>query len=77
ATEDLIESTRFALASVLGGHLPWLRRTRLSQNDFGVHAQAVAELIGRHLESPVDTDVSADDRSAGRAAFSLLFDFEP
>ena len=77
ATEDLIESTRFALASVLGGHLPWLRRTRFSQNDFGVHAQAVAELIGRHLESPTDTDVSADDRSDGRAAFSLLFDFEP
>ncbi|TQC49908.1 cobalt chelatase [Rhodococcus sp. WS4] len=78
STQDLIESTRFALASVLGDHLPPLRRTRLSQHDFGIHALAVADVIGRRLESAADPD---DSDNAGRdeqtASFSLIFDFEP
>ncbi|MFC9550093.1 cobalt chelatase [Rhodococcus sp. NPDC056960] len=77
-TEDLIESTRFALAGVLGDHLPLLRRTRHSQYDFGTHARAVAEVIGHRLESAADPDEHDDTRRAERAAaFSLIFDAEP
>ncbi|QSE81074.1 cobaltochelatase CobT-related protein [Rhodococcus koreensis] len=77
-TQDLIESTRFGLASVLGDQLPQLRRTRHSQSDFAVHALAVADVIGRRLEQAADADESDDTRRDDRAAtFSLLFDFEP
>ena len=67
ATEDLIESTRFALASVLGDHLPWLRRTRFSQNDFGVHAQDIAERIA--VPGVTRRTEPDDDGCDGRAAF--------
>lgn len=76
-TQDLIESTRFGLASVLGEQLPQLRRTRHSQSDFAVHALAIADVIGRRLEQAADADESDDTRRDRAATFSLIFDFEP
>ncbi|MEN0140654.1 MAG: cobalt chelatase [Rhodococcus sp. (in: high G+C Gram-positive bacteria)] len=76
-TEDLIESTRFALAGILGDHLPPLRRTRFSQQDFGMHARAVADVIGRRLESAAEPDEDDARHDEQAAAFSLIFDFEP
>ena len=44
-TEDLIESTRFALASTFGRDLSALRPNRHCQRTFGQHARAIAERV--------------------------------
>lgn len=74
ATEDLIESTRAALAPVLGPLLAALRRERLDQARYAQHAQDLARTIACSLPQQQD-----ERRAAARSAvsFSLWFDYEP
>lgn len=79
ATEDLIESTRFALAPVIGNALAGLRRHRSDQAAYAEHALAIAAAVGSMLREAGHADAAAGrERAEGerdtRAAFSLLLD---
>jgi cobaltochelatase CobT len=71
-TQDLIEQTRYELASTIGPELALLRRNRHRQKAFGVLARAIAERVANlpqlHTES--------EERDPGRDAFEWLFDAE-
>ena len=79
ATEDLIESTRYALAPLVGHALLGLRRQRHDQAAFAVHALDLARTVANMLRA-VDGDGidpavrDASEVDADRAAFSLLMD---
>lgn len=72
ATQDLIESTRFALASQIGPELALLRRNRHNQEAFGALARAIAERVANSPQLQVDSD----DPDPGWDAFEWLFDAE-
>lgn len=79
ATEDLIESTRFALAPVIGNALAGLRRHRGDQAVYAEHALVIAAAVGSMLREAGHADAAAGrERAEGerdtRAAFSLLLD---
>jgi len=78
ATEGVIESTRFALAPVIGVALGGLRRDRHDQAAYAVHALAIARTVGAMLRASAE-----DDEGSGRTtkrdadaapAFALLLD---
>ncbi|WP_311949153.1 cobaltochelatase CobT-related protein [Halomonas piscis] len=81
-TEDLIESTRFSLASSMGMALAGLRHHRHDQAAFIPHAQAVARLVDDTLESwqegedDSDRERQDDDEADDRKSLALLLDFD-
>lgn len=71
-TSDLIEQTRFELASTFGRELGSLRRNRYCQRAFGRHARAIAERVAdlpQLQTAPGEPDTRWD-------AFEWLFDAE-
>lgn len=79
-TEGIIESTRAAIAPLLGIHLLGMRQQCGNQAAFALHACAIAEIVGEMLRSDSeasDDDISADgkeDRSANALRLLLNFD---
>jgi cobaltochelatase CobT len=79
ATEDFIESTRYALAPAIGVPLAGLKRALAQQAAYAVHALVIARTVGEMLRSADAEDDPARRREraqtdAARAAFSLLLD---
>ena len=79
ATEDLIESTRFALAPRIGVPLAALPRARPDQRAFAAHALAIAAEVGQMLReagqgAPSRRRERADGADDADAAFELLLD---
>ena len=76
ATEDFIESTRFALGTKLGVALAGLRRERGDQAAYAVHARLVSQTVAAPMHSAdeeVTDEANVTDEPAW-AAFSLLVD---
>jgi cobaltochelatase CobT len=68
-TEDLIETTRGRLVTLIGDHLAGLRRTCDDQAAYAVHARAIAEQVAGLLQDLAGADDEDDDegaRSRGR-----------
>lgn len=65
--EDVIEATRFRLASTLGHDLLGLRRSRGDQRRYADHALAIAQLVGELLVVAPDDD--AEDTADRFALF--------
>ena len=82
ATEDFIEATRGALAPLLGSALVGLRRERVNQAAYAVHALAIATTIAQRIDSAgreetAQRDGDGNDRDVDqRLAFGLLMDVE-
>jgi cobaltochelatase CobT len=78
-TEDELETTRGALAPVLGHDLAELRRHREDQSAYARYALAIARRVARMLD---DVTASADDESddgaepEDRPGFPLFVDFD-
>lgn len=83
-TEDYIESTRFNLAARIGTPLAGMRRHRVDQRQFALHALEVARTISTMAKGERDTagDGSRDDGQADAdeqdetSRLALLLDFE-
>ena len=76
ATEDFIESTRFALGPTLGAALAGLRRERGDQAAYALHALVISQTVAALLHS-VDEDATDDSNDTDEqawSAFSLLVD---
>mgnify|MGYP001764099076 CR=1 FL=1 len=80
-TEDLIESTRAALAPSLGHALAGLRRHREHQAGYALHALVIAREVSERLrwaqeEAGAESD-GPDAEAAARAAFGLAVEEDP
>lgn len=75
-TQDLIESTRFALSGRLGDDLAGLRRHRRDQARYAVLALSIATTVAEMMADGTDDDgrAAGSRRSAARARFTLLVD---
>lgn len=77
AIEDLLETTRGALAPMIGKDTAGLRRQRFDQASYAAHALAIARLVAEMIASSDDDgDAGArpndDGEDIERAAFSLV-----
>lgn len=78
-TEDMMETTRGAIAPQIGHDLAGLRRTRHDQAAYAVHALSIARMVAGLVRMNLDTAqdaASADAQDPDRAAFSLVMDFD-
>lgn len=79
-TEELIESTRFALAPVLGEDLAGLRRHRGDQPAYAVHALSIATAVAQVIEDLGEPcgarSHSTDDPPPTRQEFTLWEDVD-
>lgn len=78
-TEDLIESTRFALARRLGGDLAGLRPQRGDQHAYAVHALAIATAVADMIRDAAPTSEGAQtdaNEQAAQGRFTLMMDFD-
>ncbi|MGZ9713071.1 cobaltochelatase CobT-related protein [Glaciimonas sp. GNP009] len=79
-TEGIIESTRAAIAPLLGVDLLGMRRHRDDQVTFAHHARAIADIVGEMIRS--DSEESDDAKKAngkeeqGKNALRLLLNFD-
>lgn len=75
-TEDMMETTRGALAPLIGHELAGLRRSRDDQAAYAVFAASLAKKIAALTQAdegePADRRHSPDKADADRAAFSLV-----
>ncbi len=80
ATEDLIETTRGKLISIIGNDLRGLRPHRLEQSQFAPHARALGETIAALLSDLADQTGSDPDSPEEQrlrpTGFSLWMDFD-
>ncbi len=82
ATEDMIETTRGKLVSMIGHDLAALRRVRDDQATYGGHAKAIAERIADLLHGLAERDGVDEDDEDGNdkddspIRFSLWMDFD-
>lgn len=77
-TEDLLETTRGALAPRIGHDLAALRRSRGDQARYAVHALAIARVAGEMAGSTdEEPDAARSDGEEERAAFGLVMELEP
>lgn len=81
ATESVIETTRMALAPLLGHDLAGLRRHRADQAAYAQHALAIAHAVAQaiHEARATDEDNEASDLDGEkdeRKLFGLWMDFE-
>jgi cobaltochelatase CobT len=77
AIEDHLESTRAALAPMIGVAMAGLRQQRFDQAAYAAHALAIAALVSEMIASTADegndgASIDKDDEDLERAAFSLL-----
>lgn len=78
-TEDLIETTRGRLVTLIGDHLAGLRREREDQQAYAAHARAIAERMAallRELAASEDGNDEPDARSGRHFDFSLWTESE-
>ncbi len=78
-TEDLLEPTRGALATLLGHDLAGIRRHRFDQAAFAVHALSIASVIAESINTARSERIDRDDEidnDEARAIFSALLDSE-
>jgi len=76
-TEDLLEPTRGALATLLGHDLAGIRRHRFDQAAFAVHALSIASVIAESINTARSERIDRDDEidnDEARAIFSALLD---
>lgn len=75
-TEGLIESSRFALAPIIGDDLAGLRRHRAEQEPYAKHALAIARTMGEVLRAlrPLDGDDEARQDARSTPAMFTLWD---
>jgi cobaltochelatase CobT len=78
-TEGLIEATRAAITPTLGVPLAALRRHRMEQGEFAIHALEFARLVGvmmreARAQSLEEDEQAPEDDEAVRAMFTLWFD---
>lgn len=80
ATEDLIETTRGKLVSIIGRDLAALRRHRCDQAAYAVHARAIGERVTTLLQGLADEHGAGDAKDAEPSdapiRFSLWMDFD-
>lgn len=80
ATEGLIETTRTALAPLLGKDLEGLRHSRGEQAAYALHARSIARTVGNMLHSAerekVDGNESEEEEEEVRNQFRLLLNFD-
>lgn len=79
ATEELLESTRFALAPLIGHDLAGLRRDRLDQQAYARHALSLARTVAGLVQASAEDDAQRrDDESADRkpGLLSLMDDMD-
>ncbi|MFT7529711.1 MAG: cobaltochelatase CobT [Gammaproteobacteria bacterium] len=76
-TEDLIESTRWSLAPLLGHEFAAITRTRENQSEFSIPALSIAAKVADRLKSFSDDDEdSQEENDRIRAIFNLLLNSE-
>lgn len=77
-TEGLLETTRGAIAPLIGHELVGLRRHRADQAAYAVHALAIAKSVGGMIDLTDDKPHAARgaDDDEERAAFSLVMDVD-
>lgn len=78
-TEDLIESTRFALAGRLGDDLAALRRHRQDQRAYAAPALSIATTVADIINNTDGPDGDAQSDAAEQSAqdrFTLMMDFD-
>lgn len=76
-TEDLLETTRGALAPMIGHDLAALRRSRGDQATYAPHALAIARVVGEMVDSTdEDPGSTQDEGDVERAAFSLVMELD-
>ncbi len=78
-TEDLLEPTRGALATLLGHDLAGIRRHRFDQAAFAVHALSIASVIAESINTARSERIDRDDEidnDEARAIFNALLDSE-
>ena len=73
-TRDVIEHTRAALATRIGGNLAGLRRHRHEQAGHAEHARAIADLIGEMLRGADEDGAGVRHRNGSRAGMPLVDD---
>lgn len=78
-TEGLIESTRAAIAPILGKDLLGIRRNCRDQSVYAQHARAIAAMVGEMIRS--DGDAQDDNQKTNakedvKSAFRLLLQFD-
>ncbi|MFC3106784.1 cobalt chelatase [Undibacterium arcticum] len=78
-TEDLIESTRAAIAPMLGKDLLGIRRNCGDQSAYARHARSIAGIVGEMIRS-ADTEQGDNQKSSegddAKSAFRLLLHFD-
>lgn len=78
-TEEDIESTRISLSAMMGQPLAGIRRHRDNQHAFGLHALAIARIVGQRVEAARAAKEDGDedpDEDDVREGFALLLDFD-
>ncbi|HUV22432.1 MAG TPA: cobalt chelatase [Gammaproteobacteria bacterium] len=76
-TDDLIEVTRGRIAEFIGKDIAGLRRERLHQEPFAVHALAIARVVDESLlgEPGQDRDAQRIDNEKALSRITLALDF--
>lgn len=77
-TEDLIESTRAAIAPVLGIHLLGIRRNCANQTVYAQHAGAIAAIVGEMIRAAgaeAGAEHAAKEKKDIKSAFRMLLQF--
>lgn len=78
-TEDLIESTRAAIAPVLGMHLLGIRRTCADQTTYAQHAAAIAAIVSEMIRAAgteAGAEQAASEKKDIKSAFRMLLQFD-
>lgn len=78
-TEDLLEPTRGAMATLLGHDLAGIKRHRFDQAAYAVHALSIASVIAESINTARSERIDRDDvvdNDEARAIFSALLDSE-
>lgn len=79
-TEDMMETTRGALAPLIGHELSGLRRSRHDQSAYAGFALSLAKKIAALTQEdqgePASRRQASDDADPDRAAFSLVMEFD-
>jgi cobaltochelatase CobT len=76
-TDDLIEVTRGRIAEFIGNDIAGLRRERLSQEKFAIHALAIASVVDESLlgELNKDRDTQRINNEKALSRITLALDF--
>jgi cobaltochelatase CobT len=74
--EDLIEGTRAGIVPEIGGILLSMRKTRVVQSEFAVHARALARWVAQRMEEANEAqDAQDSNRKQALTQFSRKYSF--